>query len=101
MQNMINSLRQAELDAEAMERETAAECAKFLSDAKEEAKALLSRAVKEAQVQAQERLSAAAKEKERQEAEAAQAAQALKTELCAAADAKEAQAIKRILSRIF
>ena len=101
MQNMIDSVRQAELEAEAMERDTAAQCAKLLSDAKEEAKALLLHKNKEATALAENRLSAAAAQKDRHEALAAEDAASLKAELYAAAEAKEAQAIDHILSRIF
>lgn len=101
MQNMIDSVRQAELEAEAMERDTAAQCAKLLADAKDEAKALLLRETKEAAALAENRLSAAAAQKDRHEALAAEDAASLKAELYAAAEAKEAQAIDHILSRIF
>ena len=101
MQNMIDSVRQAELEAEAMERDTAAQCTKLLADAKDEAKALLLREIKEAAALAENRLSAAAAQKDRHEALAAEDAASLKAELYAAAEAKEAQAIDHILSRIF
>ena len=101
MQNMIDSIRQAETEAEVMERNTAAECAKILAEAKEEAKNLLLRAAKECAAHSESRLAAAAAEKERREALADRDAVSLKEKLSAEAGAKEAQAIDHILSRIF
>jgi len=101
MQNMIDSIRQAETEAEVMERNTAAECAKILADAKEEAKNLILRTVKECTAHSEARLAAAAAEKERCEALADRDAVALKEKLSGEAGAKESQAIDHILSRIF